>query len=94
LADSGLFGLDLSADANAAKNTTLLELYQPSTFLSAEEYTSATENGQALRKVYKMFLVAVSTYNNITANRIGISAYSYTQCVPNCIESIYPFFVL
>ena len=60
LADSGLFGLDLSPDANQAKNNTLLMLYQPSTILSAQEYEDNSEIGGLVRKVYAKFLVSVS----------------------------------
>ena len=60
LADSGLFGLDLSPDAHQAKTNTLLMLYQPSTILSAQEYEDNSEIGGLIRKVYGKFLVQVS----------------------------------
>ena len=60
LADSGLFGLDLSADAYAAKNVTLLMLYQPVTMLNKKQYTSEEEQDKLLRNVYEKFLLLVS----------------------------------
>ena len=61
LADSGLFGLDLSPDSKNAKQKTLLMLYQPSTGLSGKQYADESENGIALRTVYAQLLVAVSS---------------------------------
>ena len=60
LADSGLFGLDLSADAYAAKDKTLLMLYQPVTMLNKKQYTSDDEQDKMMRVLYKKFLVLVS----------------------------------
>ena len=69
LADSGLFGLDLSPDARAAKNKTLLMLYQPSTFLSIDEYTDASETGGLVRKIYNQFLFGVRVESSIIVSR-------------------------
>ena len=60
LADSGLFGLDLSADASAAKDKTLLMLYQPVTMLNKKQYTSDDKQDKMMRTLYKKFLVLVS----------------------------------
>jgi len=60
LADSGLFGLDLSADAYAAKNVTLLMLYQPVTMLNKKQYTSEDEQDKLLRNVYEKFLLLIA----------------------------------
>ena len=60
LADSGLFGLDLSADAYAAKDKTLLMLYQPVTMLNKKQYTSDDKQDKMMRTLYKKFLVLVS----------------------------------
>ena len=60
LADSGLFGLDLSADSDQAKSKTLLMLYQPMTMLNKEQYTSDDEQNRLLRNVYEKFLLLVS----------------------------------
>ena len=60
LADSGLFGLDLSADSDQAKNVTLLMLYQPVTMLNKKQYTSDDEQDKLMRNVYEKFLLLVS----------------------------------
>ena len=64
LADSGLFGLDLSADAYNAKNVTLLMLYQPVTMLSKKQYTSEGEEDKLMRNLYEKFLLLVSIRAN------------------------------
>ena len=60
MADSGLFGLDLSVDAYAAKDKTLLILRQPDTMLNKKQYTSDDEQDKMMRVLYKKFLVLVS----------------------------------
>jgi len=60
LADSGLFGLDLSADASAAKDKTLLMLYQPITMLNKKQYTSDDKQDKMMRTLYKKFLVLIA----------------------------------
>ena len=87
LADSGLFGLDLSADASAAKDKTLLMLYQPVTMLNKKQYTSDEEQDKMMRTLYKKFLLLVSmiSLKNIIyrENRFPFSYLSLTLTISN-----------
>ena len=79
LADSGLFGLDLSADASAAKDKTLLMLYQPVTMLNKKQYTSDDKQDKMMRTLYKKFLVLVSMKSKkiISIEKIDLFICSY-----------------